>query len=126
MPMELYTPILVLGGLAAAAGFWLSQPHRTPCDNARRRIPWMRRIVAGASLFTPGRDAKVIGEAWFDERSKITVVVVGLAQTQGAGLTGQQYRDTTHWHRMVADPGATIQSPGSADGLIYNVRSHGS
>ena len=25
------------------------QPHGTPCANARRRMPWIRRTVAGAS-----------------------------------------------------------------------------
>jgi hypothetical protein len=37
------------GGEAEAAGLTPIQPHRTPCASARRRIPWMRRIVPGAS-----------------------------------------------------------------------------
>ena len=40
-------------GVVAAAGLTPSHPHLTPCASARRRMPWMRRTVAGASPPSP-------------------------------------------------------------------------
>ena len=37
------------GGVVAAAGLTPIHPHLTPWPSARRRMPWMRRTVPGAS-----------------------------------------------------------------------------
>jgi hypothetical protein len=117
---------------AAAEGVVLREATRRSGDRVLANTvhsTWFTydaRISSESSLFTPGRDAKVHGEAFFDGRSKITVVAVGLAQVQGGTVAGQYHRDDTHWRRIVADPDATIVTPAASDGLVYNVRSHGS
>lgn len=81
-------------------------------------------IGEDSRLFSPGHEARVIGEVGFDERSKITFVAVGLAQVQGSGPTGQYFRDTTHWEKIVQDPDGTIDGHTGNDGLVWNIRSH--
>lgn len=39
--------------VVAAAGLTPSHPHFTPWPSARRRMPWMRRTVAGAKAAPP-------------------------------------------------------------------------
>lgn len=81
-------------------------------------------ISGSSGLFDPGRAARVIGEVGYDERSKITVVAVGLAQTQGGGAVGGSFTNRLHWARLVADPSGSIEGQTRDDGLIFNVRSH--
>lgn len=79
------------------------------------------RIASGSTLFDAGRQARVIGEVWYDEAAGVTVVSVGLAQIQGGGATGQYFVDETHWGRIVADPRGSIGGFRGDDGMIYRV-----
>lgn len=82
-------------------------------------------IEGGASLFESGHDAKVVGEVWWDERERITVVAVGLAQVEGSDLL-RSYDNDEHWVRIIEDPAGGIESAAQGEnGLIYNVRSNG-
>lgn len=80
------------------------------------------RIGSGSALFDAGREARVIGEVWYDESARVTVLTVGLAQIQGGGATGGYFVDRTHWEKMVADPRGSIEGANGEDGLIYNIR----
>ncbi len=83
-------------------------------------------IEGGASLFESGHDARVVGEVWWDERERITVVAVGLAQVEGSNLL-QSFENEEHWVRIIEDPSGGIESSAQGEkGLIYNVRSTGS
>lgn len=83
-------------------------------------------IEGGASLFDSGHKARVVGEVWFDERARITVVVVGLAQVEGSGLI-RTYENHEHWVRIIMDPSGGVEGEARGDdGLIYNIRSNGS
>lgn len=89
-----------------------------------RYFTYHATIGAGSTLFQQGQEARVIGEVWYDEPSRITVIAVGLAQIQGRGALGQSFIDDTNWARIVADPSGTIEDHAATDGLIYNVVSH--
>lgn len=74
-------------------------------------------------LFRSGNEVRIVGEVWPDERSKITVVSVGLAQVEGGNVF--TYEDLTRWHQIIEDPRGNVESAAVGDdGLIYNVRSH--
>lgn len=80
------------------------------------------RIQAGSPLFDSGMDARIIGEVWYHEPSGNTVVVVGLAQTQGGGATGRYFDDRSNWEVMVGDPDGSVEGVGHDAGMIYHIR----
>ncbi len=84
-----------------------------------------RGEAEGGGLFRSGNEVRVVGEVWPDERSRITVVTVGLSQVEGGFAT--THTDHTNWDRIIADPDGAIESRAEgSQGLIYNVRSHDS
>jgi hypothetical protein len=79
---------------------------------------------AGSSFFQQDRKMRVLGEVFNDGRSSTTVMLIGLAQTTGGTiLTGSE--NLTEWSRIVGDPNGSIGGFKRADGLAYNVVSHG-
>lgn len=75
-------------------------------------------------LFDQGREIRILGEVFNDQRSDLTVLLIGLAQITGPSfLTGAE--NDTNWEKIVEDPDGTIEGHAGDAGLAYNVISHG-
>ncbi len=103
-------------------------------DSGERQIKnsaktlWFTRAgtVETSDLFASGEDVRIVGEAWYDGRSRTSVVAVGMAQVSGQGpIPFQTVRDEATWTRIVGDPAGTISGATSSQGFIYNTVSHG-
>ena len=79
------------------------------------------RISSGSPLFDAGREARILGEVWFDEPVGATVVAVGLAQVQGGGTAGQYFTDRSSWEALVGDPTGSIEGV-TGQGMVYGAR----
>lgn len=76
------------------------------------------------SLFDQGREIRILGEVFNDQRSDLTVLLIGLAQVTGDSfLTGQE--NNTNWEKIVEDPEGTIEGYDGEAGLAYHVISNG-
>lgn len=76
------------------------------------------------SLFDQDRRIRILGEVFNDQRSDLTVLLIGLAQITGPSfLTGQE--NNTNWEKIVEDPEGTIEGYDGDAGLAYHVVSHG-
>jgi hypothetical protein len=82
------------------------------------------QAMGGATFFDQGRQIRILGEVFNDDRSSITVLHIGLAQITGSSiLTGQE--NTSQWSKIVGDPSGTIEGYKRNDGLAHNVVAHG-
>ncbi len=89
---------------------------------------WFTRAgtVEASDLFTAGESVRIVGEAWYDARSRTSIVAVGFAQVSGPGtIPFQTLRDETTWVRIVGDPAGSIHASTTPQGFIYNTVSHG-
>lgn len=77
-----------------------------------------------APLFAGDEEVRVLGEAWYDGRSKTHVVAIALAQTTTSGLLGAEQRDHTVWDKLVGDKAGTIGGSVDQGGFIIHVNSH--
>lgn len=91
------------------------------------RTEWFTMVGtadSGSPLFSGEEEVRVIGEAWYDGRSKTHMVAVGLVQTTNTNFLGQENRDHTVWDQLVGDDAGTIDGATNTNGFITHVRSH--
>lgn len=93
------------------------------------RTDWFRLIgtsPGSGGLFAQEEEVRVLGEAWYDGRSKTSVIAIALAQTTGqGGILGQStVRDHTVWNELVGDESGTVGGAIHERGFIDHVVSH--
>lgn len=78
----------------------------------------------GDGPFASQEEVRVLGETWYDGRSKTHVVAVAMAQTTDTNLIGDERRDHAVWNELVGDATGSIGGATSNHGFIDHVLSH--